>query len=252
VNAFENVSEKSPPDITAGETQPAESESPGTDDYLLEDEEEIYDDEDEFAEEEEVSDSLEPWNRAMFVFNDKLYFMVMKPVAENYRDIFPQTVRIYTANFFTNLYFPVRFLNSLLQGKGEAMEREFARFLANSTVGVLGFGNPAENNENIKISDEDFGQTLGRYGVGDGAYVVWPFWGPSTLRDTAGDVCDQFADPLSYVGPMGTSVGTTVLKKTNSLSFKLGDYEAFKKAAFEPYLAVRNAYFQSRTKKIKE
>ncbi|MBW2219405.1 MAG: VacJ family lipoprotein [Deltaproteobacteria bacterium] len=128
-----------------------------------------YDEEDDYLSdenllyEEESQDYLEPWNRLMFNFNDRLYFLILKPVTEGYVYISPVYVRVGVFNFFSNLSFPVRFVNSLLQGKGEAAERESARFIVNSTIGVLGFGNPAENDPNLKKSDEDFGQTLGSY-----------------------------------------------------------------------------------------
>ena len=127
----------------------------------------------------------------MFNFNDRLYFLVMKPVTEGYVYIAPVSIRLGVSNFFSNLSFPVRFTNSLLQCKGDGAAVELWRFLLNSTVGFLGFGNPAGRYPNLNQSDEDFGQTLGSYGVGNGAYVVWPILGPSTLRDTLGMLLHQ-------------------------------------------------------------
>ncbi|MBW1895014.1 MAG: VacJ family lipoprotein [Deltaproteobacteria bacterium] len=217
-----------------------------------------YDEEDDYLSdenllyEEESQDYLEPWNRLMFNFNDRLYFLILKPVTEGYVYISPVYVRVGVFNFFSNLSFPVRFVNSLLQGKGEAAERESARFIVNSTIGVLGFGNPAENDPNLKKSDEDFGQTLGSYGAGGGAYVVWPFLGPSTIRDTIGDCGDAFLNPTWYIKPRWVSTCIWSYDRINSLSFRMGDYETLKAAAFEPYIALKDGYLQLREKKIEE
>lgn len=99
---------------------------------------------------------------------------------------------------------------------------------------------------------EDFGQTLGAYGIGNGIYIVWPLLGPSTLRDTIGIAGDNFLKPVSYIEPLDLSLGVTGLRIINETSFKIGDYETFKNAALEPYEGLRNAYIQNRAKKIKE
>jgi phospholipid-binding lipoprotein MlaA len=216
------------------------------------DEDDDYLSDDVYMYEEEPEDYLEPWNRLMFTFNDRLYFLVMKPVAKGYVYITPVSFRICISNFFTNLMFPVRFTNSLFQGKGDSASEELWRFLINSTAGILGFGNPAGNHLGLQKSDEDFGQTLGRYGVGDGAYVVWPILGPSTLRDTVGDCCDAFLRPTYYIEPWWASVGVWSFDRINALSFSLGDYETLKEVAFEPYIALKDGYLQLREKKIEE
>ena len=216
------------------------------------DEEDDYLSDDVYLYEEESEDYLEPWNRLMFNFNDRLYFLVIKPVAEGYVYIAPVPFRICISNFFSNLSFPVRFTNSLLQGKGDGAAVELWRFLVNSTVGIFGFGNPAGNHLDLKKSDEDFGQTLGSYGIGDGAYVVWPILGPSTLRDTVGDCGDAFLRLTFYIEPLWASAGVWSFDRINSLSFSMGDYEALKDAAFEPYIAIKDGYLQLREKKIEE
>ena len=229
-------------------------------DYLNQ---EFSDDEPDFlkeeAEEEEkeediisVADPLYYWNWSVFHFNDKLYFWILKPVAEAYRAVVPRQVRSGLHNFFYNIEMPVRFVNCLLQGKFEAAGDEFARFVVNSTEGILGFDDPATKYPELQKGVEDFGQTLGSYRIGNGIYIVWPLLGPSTLRDTLGMAGDSFLKPGSYIKPLELSMGVTGLRTINGTSFKIGDYETFKKAALEPYEGLRNAYIQNRQKKIRE
>lgn len=199
-----------------------------------------------------VADPLEPFNRAMFTFNDKLYFWLLKPVARGYRAVTPRPVRSGISNFFRNLLAPVRLVNNILQGKGQAAEAELAKFLYNSTVGVFGFGNPAKKHPALNPEPEDLGQTLGSYGIGDGFYIVWPVLGSSTLRDTVGDVADGFLNPVSYAEPFEAYLALQGLDTVNTLSFRIGDYETLKRAALDPYEALRNAYIQLRQSKIKK
>ncbi len=199
-----------------------------------------------------VADPLEKWNRAMFVLNDKLYFWFMKPVARGYRAVIPQPARSGVKNFFFNTAAPIRIVNNMLQGKTQAAEAEWARFLYNATVGVLGFGNPAENKPALNPPVEDLGQTMAKYGFIDGFYLVWPILGPSTLRDTIGGVGDRFLNPIGYVEPIETSLAISAYDQINNLSFRIGDYEAIKKAALDPYEAMRNGYIQLRQSKIRQ
>jgi len=199
-----------------------------------------------------VADPLAPWNRAMFHFNDKLYFWVLKPVARGYRAVIPTPVRSGVKNFFHNLTTPVRMAGCILQGKGRAASAELTRFLINSTVGVLGFGNPAKRWSELNPGEEDLGQTLGTYGIGNGFYIVWPVLGPSTLRDSVGMVGDWLLKPTSYVRPTEASVEIWAAEKVNGVSFQIGDYESLKEAALDPYVSVRDLYIQYRMKKVKE
>jgi len=199
-----------------------------------------------------IADPLYYWNWSVFHFNDKLYFWILKPVAEAYRAVVPRQVRSGLHNFFYNIEMPVRFVNCLLQGKFESAGDEFASFVVNSTEGILGFDDPAKNYPELQKGVEDFGQTLGSYKIGNGIYIVWPLLGPSTLRDTIGMAGDSFLKPGSYIEPLEISMGVTGLRTINATSFKIGDYETFKKAALEPYEGLRNAYIQNRQKKIKE
>ena len=218
----------------------------------------FFDDElDQFEEEFEekrvkIADPLAGWNRIMFHFNDKFYFWVLRPVSKGYRAVVPSLVRVGVKNFFTNITAPIRIVNSILQGKWKAADAEFARFLLNSTVGVLGFGNPAKKYPELDPSEEDFGQTLGAYGIGNGFYIVWPILGPSTLRDSVGLVGDFFLNPVYYVEPIEARVGIRSYEEVNETSFIIGDYEAIKKAAIDPYEAFRDAYIQYRNSKVKK
>ena len=210
--------------------------------------------EDEFEEGKlQVADPLSPWNRAMFHFNDKLYFWALKPLARGYKAIAPDFVRTGVKNFFRNIATPIRLVNCILQAKGNAAAVEFSRFVVNTTIGVLGFGSPADKYPRLIPPDsEDLGQTLGNYGIGDGFYIVWPIFGPSTLRDSIGRAGDFFLDPISYVDPAEASIGIRGFDTVNNTSFRIGDYESFKKSAIDPYTALRDVYLQIRENKIKE
>jgi len=199
-----------------------------------------------------VADPLEPLNRIMFNINDRLYFWVVKPVAQVYRDVTPEPARFGIRNFFNNLTTPIRLVNCLLQGKGDSANIELRRFVVNTTEGVLGFGDPARDRLGLEPVEEDLGQTLAVHGIGDGFYIVLPLLGPSTLRDAAGRAGDLFLNPVAYVEPWEASVAITGGKMTNENSFRIGDYEDFKAAAPEPYVAMREIYMQHRSKQIKE
>ena len=199
-----------------------------------------------------IADPLEGFNRAMFTVNDRLYFWALKPVATGYRAVVPQPARSGVKNFFSNLGFPVRFVNAILQGKSRAAEAELTRFLYNSTVGVLGFGNPARKHSALNFDEEDLGQTLGRYGIGDGFYLVWPFFGPSTLRDSFGRLGDRFLDPVGYVDPAEAEWALKGVDIINGTSLRIGDYESLKAAALDPYVSMRDGYMQLRQAKIKK
>ncbi|MDH4320286.1 MAG: MlaA family lipoprotein [Desulfobulbaceae bacterium] len=202
-----------------------------------------------------IADPLEPLNRVFFQFNDKLYFWLLKPVATGYKAVLSdEDVRMCFSNAFHNLLAPVRIVNNVLQGKMVGAGNELASFVINSTVGIVGLADPAHKEFGLAASDEDFGQTLGSYGIGDGMYVCWPFLGPSSLRDTVGTVGDALLDPLFYLTAAGESAGYALQgdKQVNRVSLNLGEYERFKEASFDPYVAVRNAYVQHRRSRIKD
>lgn len=210
------------------------------------------DDEFDFPEEQgqpalvQISDPLEPVNRVIFQFNDKLYFWVLKPAAQGYNVVFREDIRQCIANFFSNLLTPVRLANCLLQGKFKAAGTETARFFVNTTMGVLGFGDAGKEIFNLEISDEDLGQTMGVYGIGNGFFIVWPIFGPSTARDSVGFGGDLFVNPLTYIEPFAAAAAVGGYRRFNDLSLRIGEYEAIKEAAIEPYTAVRDGYVQFR------
>lgn len=199
-----------------------------------------------------MADPLESWNRAMFHFNDKLYFWILKPVSSGYRVILPQPIRRSVKHFFENLGFPIRFVNCLLQAKFQGAGTELARFSVNSTIGLAGFLDVAKQDLGIYEREEDFGQTLGVYGLGPGIYINWPILGASSLTDTVGLVGDAYLSPLNYLSETEYTIAIDAYELTNSTSLVLGDYEDLKRAAVDPYIALRDYYYQSRQKKIKE
>ncbi len=183
-----------------------QSEKPGDEDLdeAEADEEDEYDD-DEYADEEDVElipDPLIGMNRGLFHFNDKLYFWLLKPVARGFGFIIPEELRMCVRNVFYNIRFPVRFINSLLQGKGRKAGAEVGQFFVNSTIGILG---------------------------------------------------DTFLDPIWWVPvDIWTSVAIRAGEATNDVSLRIGEYEALKEAAIDPYVMLRNAYVQNRNKLIAE
>ncbi|MCX5879951.1 MAG: VacJ family lipoprotein [Deltaproteobacteria bacterium] len=201
--------------------------------------------------EETVPDPLEPLNRAFFEFNDRLYFWVLKPVATGYKTVVPEEARVCVRNFFNNLAFPVRFVNNVLQGKFFRALEETCGFLVNSTVGLGGLADIATAVD-LKRHDEDLGQTLAVHGAGPAFYIYWPFFGPSTLRDTIGMAGDIFLDPLTYLGDYWYAPYSRGLNVVNETSLRIGDYESLKKAALDPYVALRDAFYQNRLSKIRE
>ncbi len=197
-----------------------------------------------------VPDPFKPVNYAIHIFNDKLYFWVLKPVARGYKVVVPIEIRVCALNFFDNLYAPVRFTNCLLQGKFKNAGAEFGQFFINTTAGVLGLADVARRYPELNPPEEDFGQTLGYWGFGNGFYLVLPMLGPSTLRDGIGRLGNWAVDPLSYLEPWQLSYAVWAGKNVNATSFRIGDYETIKDAALDPYEAFRDGYIQYRRTKV--
>lgn len=198
-----------------------------------------------------VDDPLEGWNRKVFAFNDKVYEWVFKPVKNTYVFIVPYEFRISFNNFFTNLGAPVRTTNALLQGRFKDAGIEVSRFAINTTIGVFGFGDIAEDAYGLHLQRADFGQTLGRYGVGSGIYVFWPFFGPSTIRDTAGMATDFALNPFSYTDfSIPERVSMNSIEYVNKLSTMPNVYEDLKMNSLDPYVAMRQAYADYRANVI--
>ena len=217
---------------------------------------------DEFAEEEEPVDPLEGYNRVMTSFNDFLFTSLLDPVARGYAKVVPEEARVGISNFFDNITFPIRFVNNILQFKFEYAAEETGRFLINSTVGVLGFMDPATEKFNLKERDEDFGQTLAYYGVGEGLHIVLPVYGPSNVRDFAGSFVDAYLSPVNHSGHedikykipnrFEKTIGIRAFDTLNSTSLNLGQYQNLKKDAIDLYPFLRDIYSQNREKQIKE
>ncbi len=192
---------------------------------------------DEDDQELEVWDPLEPFNRGMFWFNDKLYFYLLKPVAKGYRFVAPEPVRESVSNFFHNLATPVRFLNCLLQGKGHDAASELALFMINTTFGMVGLFDLTPD-DMVRPDAEDFGQTLGRYGTSSGFYLVLPVFGPSNARDAVGRVADSLVHPVPspfYLKMKPLEVaGVQTYDTVNELSLDKDTYESIKKDAARP------------------
>ena len=199
------------------------------------------------ADQQQVADPLEKFNRGMFVFNDKLYFWALKPAAQGYSFIVPEPARMCMKRFFLNLATPMRLVNCCLQGKFKGAGIELTRFAVNTTAGLAGLFDPAYYCWRITRQNEDTGRTFGRYGIGHGIYLVWPFLGPSSIRDTVGLVGDTLLDPLFYADlHLWQSAGIEVYQSVNTVSLKINEYDEFKKSALDPYVSLRNAYIQNR------
>jgi phospholipid-binding lipoprotein MlaA len=208
--------------------------------------------EEKIVEEKGIADPLEKWNRAMYTVNDRLYFWVMKPVAKGYNWVVPEWGRIRVRNIFRNAETPIRFVNCLLQLKLHDAVKEVGRFIVNTTAGIGGMFDILADNPNARMSDRDLGQTLGKYGIGNGFFIMWPFLGPSSLRDSVGLFGDGYLDPISYLPTWPEVIAVDAYKQENDVSLRLGEYEDFKESSIDPYVAIRNAYYQHRKSKLKE
>lgn len=187
-------------------------------------------------------DPLEGFNRAMYTFNDRVDIYVLKPVARGYRAALPRPIRRGISNFFGNLHDPVIALNNLLQGKFGSALSDTGRFLVNSTIGIYGLIDVASY-MGLEKHREDFGQTLGRWGVEEGVYIVWPFLGPSTLRDTAGDYVDWQVYPPNNMEEGSTRDKLMLLEAVDKRAQLLDASDILEQAAGrDPYVFVREAY----------
>ncbi|WP_198436104.1 VacJ family lipoprotein [Moritella sp. F3] len=223
-------------------------------DEQLEDDDDLFSDDSiiETESKTEISDPFYYFNKAMFHVNDKLYFWILRPTAVGYKAITPQFFRVGVANFFHNITMPIRFTSSLLQGDIESSGTELGRFAVNTTVGLLGVMDPAEDYLDWQPNNQDMGLTLGKYGIGNGPYIVWPIFGPSTLRDTVGKGTDYFLSPLTYLQPDKLSITVQAVDKVNATYFSLGDYEAFKQAYIDPYERMKEFYIEYRAERVAE
>ncbi|MBI3441399.1 MAG: VacJ family lipoprotein [Proteobacteria bacterium] len=202
-----------------------------------------------------MADPIEPVNRFIFGFNDILDKILIEPLAKGYNAVLPGFVRDSVQSFMRNLQSPLLVANNLLQGKVGDAGVATARFLINSTVGIIGLVDVAQA-QGLTYKDEDFGQTLATWGIGDGFYLVLPILGPSSLRDTAGLAVDAYADPVRIVadntdnnwiyytreGLEGIDTRSRLIKAVDDLRRNSLDY----------YAAVRSAYAQKRAALIRD
>ena len=190
-------------------------------------------------------DSLEPINRSIYDFNDYLDRKIAKPVADAYVRITHENIRLTVSNFFDNIrYFNV-ILNDVLQGKGQQGLSDMSRFLMNSTVGTGGLFDVASE-FGLEAQEEDFGQTLGVWGAGEGGYLVLPFLGPSSFRDAPNLLVSTFTNGLFYVGVTAVTFPLAVLAAIDQRARSDQAINFRDQAAVEPYVFTREAYLEHR------
>ncbi len=190
-------------------------------------------------------DPLEGYNRAMYSFNDLADRAVIKPIAKVYDAVTPDPISQGVSNFFSNLNEITVILNDLLQFKFSQAADDTGRFLLNSTVGFAGVFDVAGYAGHQK-HNEDFGQTLGAWGVNSGAYVVLPFFGPRTMRDSVGLVADVYTDPVPYIDHVPTRNQVAATRIVDSRANLLHAEKVLDQAALDEYAFVRDAYLQRR------
>ena len=190
-------------------------------------------------------DPLEPINRAVYTFNDHLDNLFLKPAAEAYRGVFPPIVRTGVGNFFSNLNDVTVAVNDLLQGKVTHAASDVGRVAINSTVGLLGVIDVATK-AGLPRHDEDFGQTMGYWGMEPGPYLMLPLFGPSDFRDGLARIVDYQTDPVTYVDPSHDRNILWGVRVVNRRAQLLGASRILEAAALDPYEFVRDAYLQQR------
>ncbi|MEP7156895.1 MAG: VacJ family lipoprotein [Betaproteobacteria bacterium] len=195
------------------------------------------------------ADPLEGLNRGTYAVNDALDRAILKPVAKGYETVTPQFVRSGVRNVFTNLGDVSVAVNNLLQGKPAEAASDAGRFLVNSTVGVLGLFDVASP-MGLEKHDEDFGQTLGKWGVGTGPYLVIPLLGPSTLRDVTGRGVDSQLGWARQVDHIPTRNSVTGLELVDVRASLLGAGDSLDEAALDKYQFLRDAYLQRRLRAV--
>lgn len=198
-------------------------------------------------------DPRDPWegfNRASYKFNDALDRAIAKPVAKGYKKVTPRFVRTGVSNFISNLGGITTVFNDVLQGKVKQAGHDSGRFLLNSTLGLGGLFDPASA-AGIERNDEDFGQTLGKWGVKSGPYLMLPILGPSTVRDTFGRIPDQFTNPVNYLQDDSTRY---IIRGLDFLDLRAGllDLEPQLEKSYDKYAFIRNAWLQRREFQVKD
>ena len=201
---------------------------------------------DSVAAEDSEWDPWEPFNEKTFWFNRQLDRFVLKPVATAYKTVLPGPVRKGIGNALDNLDVVRRLVNNLLQLRFDGAGREIARFAINSTVGMAGFFDVADQGFDIQPSDRDTGQTLGKYGIGSGPYLILPFLPPLTVRDFFGYVADEAMYPIDYFVPIGAAIGVNAMERVSERAENIDKFAGVEETVVDLYGSVRNAYFQRR------
>jgi phospholipid-binding lipoprotein MlaA len=201
------------------------------------------------------SDPLSGFNEPMFTFNLKLDDWVLRPVASGYSVIAPQQVREGVGRFFNNVRVIPRFANNLFQLKLAEAGGEVARFGINTTLGVAGIFDPADQWFGLKEHPNDFGLTIRYYNIPTGPYVMLPFFGPSTVGDTVGLIADGAMNPMDYLLPtwltITVSAGQRAVEAVNYRSLHMNQFEEADRYAIDLYGAVQDAYLQTRDHEVK-
>ena len=196
-------------------------------------------------------DPRDPWervNRVSYNVTDKLDRAVVKPAAKGYKAVTPDFVETGVSNFFDNITYPRVFLNDLLQAKFNSALHDTGRFLLNTTIGVGGLFDPATS-AGLEKNDEDFGQTLGKWGMPSGPYVFIPLLGPSTVRDAFGRIPDQFTDPSIYIDSSSVRYGLLGLELLDGRA-RLLEAEKALNGVYDRYAILRSVYLQQREYKV--
>ena len=194
-------------------------------------------------------DPLEPLNRGIYTFNDGVDSLVIKPAADFYSQIVPEWIRTGVGNFFSNINDVIVVVNDLLQLKLAQAGSDVGRLAVNTTVGVLGLFDFATG-MGLEKHEEDFGQTLGYWGIGDGPYIVLPILGPSNLRDTVGWVGDFYTWPVTYIEDDSTRNVLVAARVVSGRADLLSASKILETAALDPYAFVRDAYLQRRRNQV--
>lgn len=197
------------------------------------------------------ADPFEAWNRKVFDFNDDLDRAILKPIATAYAEVFPPVVRRGVDNFYANLLDPWSAVNSLLQGKPFRALQSAFRFAVNSTFGIFGLIDVAADMD-IDRQQEDFGQTLGVWGAEPGAYLVWPFIGSSTVRDSIAMPLDYLASPMNLLNDGATPIAIWSLRVVNTRAQLLDASNLIDQIALDRYAFIRDAYLQRRGSLIRD
>ena len=207
-----------------------------------------------------AEECFEKTSRAIFKFNMTLDDIVLEPIARGYNKL-PSPIKSGTSNFTSNIGTLLSIPNNLLQGNLKQLGHSVGSFAINSTVGILGFLNPAEK-MGLKPHKEDVGQTLGSYGIGSGCYFVLPIFGPTTVRDSLGLIADSFVDPFAHVtirekellGASGNSLDFFSVKGTTAIDFRADNdvnFKSLEKNSIDLYSSLKSIYLQDRENKIK-